>query len=75
MSMNLHHMDSLHERIVRDNRAYAHVMILVEKILNAIESNDMTELRELIAHVKSKYPDEWDEMETLSNEWRGKDNG
>ncbi|MBO76783.1 MAG: hypothetical protein CME17_05055 [Gemmatimonadetes bacterium] len=63
-------MESLHERIVRDNRAYAHVILLVEKILNAIESNHMTELRELIAHVKSKYSDEWNEMETLSNEWR-----
>jgi hypothetical protein len=73
MSMSLHNMDSLHEMIVRDNRAYAHVILLVEKILNAVESNDMTELRELIAHVKSKYPDEWDEMETLSNEWRNED--
>jgi len=63
-------MDSLHERIVRDNRAYAHVILLVEKILNAVESNDTAELRGLIAHVKSKYSVEWDEMEALSNEWR-----
>ena len=70
MSMNIHTGDALHERNIQFNRSYAYVHILAEKILNAIESNDMTELRELIAHVKSKYPDEWDEMETPSNEWR-----
>ena len=68
--MNLHNMESLHERIVQSNRVYVHMHILAEKILNAVESNDTTELRELIAHVRSKYSDEWNEMETLSNEWR-----
>ena len=70
MSMNIHTGDALHERIVRDNRSYAYVHLLAEKTLNAIESNDTTELREIIAHVKSEYPDEWNDMETLSNEWR-----
>ena len=57
--MNIHCGDQVHEGIVQSNRAYVHVHILVEKVLNAIESNDSTELRELIAHVKSEYPDEW----------------
>ena len=73
MSMNIHTGDSLHERNVQFNRSYAYVHLLAEKILNAVESNDTAELRELIAHVKSEYPDEWNDMETQSNEWRGED--
>ena len=63
-------MNRMHEGILRENRAYVHVILIVEKILNAIESNDTAELRELIAYVKSEYPTEWGEMKTLSNEWR-----
>ena len=70
MSMNIHCGDQVHEGIVQSNRAYVHVHILVEKVLNAIESNDTTELRELIAHVKSEYPDEWQEMETQNTDGR-----
>ncbi len=67
MLNNIHRGNPLHERIVQSNRVYVHVHILAEKILNAVESNDTTELRELIAHVRSEYSDEWHEMELIAN--------